>query len=79
MNMFVGLSKTFARFGRTKLGVGIRITKKNAIYMIIALLFYWMLMLCLYMMVFCIWLVYAMGYGIYWLIKKIIEKVTGNR
>lgn len=76
--MFISFSKMLSK-SKLRLGAGFRITKKNAAYMIFLLLFYWMFMLCFYMAAFCVWLVYAMGYGIYWVVKKIIQTIKGNR
>jgi hypothetical protein len=73
--MFLGFSKTMARFGHFRLGVGMRLTKKNAAYMAIILMFVWMLQLCWYMMILCFWMIYAICYGIYWCIKSIIKKI----
>jgi hypothetical protein len=71
--MFISFSKVLGK-SKFRLGAGFRVTKKNAAYMLFFLLFYWMLMLCFYMIAFCIWLVYAMGYGVYWCIKKILKR-----
>lgn len=60
---------------KIRLGVGFRLTKKNAIYMSIILLFYYMLQLCLYICVIYFWLIYATVYGIYIFIRWIIRKI----
>ena len=67
------------KFGKFRLGAGMRITKKNAIYMLIIMMFVWMIQAMWYILVICAWLVYAVCYGIYWIIKKIIQKIKGNR
>lgn len=74
--MFISLSRVFGKF---RLGAGLRVTKKNAAYMIFVLMIYWMLLLCFYMVVFCFWLMYAFCYGIYWCIKKLVTALKGNR
>ncbi|HBL83384.1 MAG TPA: hypothetical protein DDZ99_00520 [Clostridiales bacterium] len=51
--MFLGFSKTMARFGKFRLGVDMRLTKKNAPYLFIILMFIWMFQLMWYMMVLC--------------------------
>ena len=66
--MFISLSREFGKF---RLGAGLRVTKKNAAYMIFVLMIYWMLLLCFYMVVFCFWLMYAVCYGL----EKIIESL----
>jgi len=70
--MFLSFSKTIAKIGGFRIGIGTRINKKNAGYALIGVVFYYMLLMCWYMMVGCLWLVYAMCYGFYWVIKKII-------
>lgn len=77
--MFIGLSKTFAKFGKFRIGAGLRITKSNALWMSIVLLFVWMFQLCWYMMVLCFWLMYAVCYGIYWCIKKLVTALKGKK
>lgn len=72
--MFLSLSKTIVRYGKLRLGLGIRITKKNVIYMGFILMFVYMLHACWYLMILLGWLVYAVCYGIWWCIKKIIEQ-----
>lgn len=73
--MFLSLSKTFAKVGGFRLGLGIRMTKKNAPYMLFLIFFVSMFQLMWYMMVLCFWLMYAMCYGIYWCVKQIIRKI----
>ena len=84
--MFLSLSKTFAKVGGFRLGAGIRITKKNAIYMSIILAFVVSIQLCWYMMVLCFWLMYAMIYmmwrlicilarGFWWLISSMYRGI----
>lgn len=84
--MYVSLSKTLKRFCGVRLGMGIRITKKNAAWMWLVLLFVCMLQAMWYMVVLIGWLVYAvcllfwrltkatfglMGRGIRWLWRTI--------
>lgn len=77
--MFIGLSKTFAKFGKFRIGAGLRITKKNMFWMSIIVMFVSLFQLCWYMMVLCFWLMYAFCYGIYWCIKKLVTALKGNR
>lgn len=77
--MFIGLSKTFAKFGMFRIGAGMRLTKKNAAWMLVILMFVWMFQLCWYMMVLCFWLIYAVCYGIYWCIKKLVTALKGKK
>ena len=71
--MFISLSKTIARFGGFRLGIGMRLNKKNAMWMWLILFFVGMFQLMWGMMLICGWLIYAMFYGLYWCIKKIIR------
>ncbi|MBQ6998554.1 MAG: hypothetical protein IJN62_02065 [Clostridia bacterium] len=70
--MFIGISKTIAKVGGFRIGIGTRISKKNAPYALIGIFIYYMFMLCWYMMIGCGWLIYAMCYGIYFLIKTLL-------
>lgn len=70
--MFFSFSKTIARFGGFRLGLGIRITKKNAVWIALLTMFVAMFQLMWYMLLLCGWMIYAVCYGIYWCIKKII-------
>ena len=71
--MFFSLSKTIARFGGFRLGLGIRISKKNMLWMSLLLFFVLMVKLMWYMMIVAFWLMYAMFYSIYWCIKKTVQ------
>ncbi len=70
--MFISFSKTIARFGGFRLGVGMRVNKKNAIWVSLIVMFVAMFKAMWYMMILCGWLIYAMFYGMYWCIKKIV-------
>ena len=72
--MFIGLSKTFAKFGKFRIGAGLRITKSNAWFMWFILLMYYMILMCWYCMVLCFWMIYAIGYGIFALIRWVVRK-----
>ena len=50
--MFIAFNRPIAKIGKTRINAGFRITKKNWYYMLFALFVYWMLMLCVYMVVF---------------------------
>ena len=70
--MFISFSKTLARFGGFRLGIGIRLNKKNAIWLSLIVMFVAIFQLMWYMLLLYGWLIYAVCYGIYWCIKKII-------
>ena len=74
--MFISISKTIARFGGFRIGIGKRITKKNWWYFGVFLFFYGMVMLCWYAILAALWLIYAMCYGIWWCIKRIIQAIS---
>ena len=71
--MFISLSKTVARFGGIRLGMGLRITKSNAIWMSFIVMFVYMLQAMWYMMIISFWLMYAICYGLFLGIKKLIQ------
>lgn len=77
--MFFSLSKTLAKVGGFRLGLGVRMTKRNAPYMLILTFFVSMFQLMWYMMILCFWLMYAMCYGIYWCVKQICRKVKQRK
>lgn len=62
--MFISLSKTLAKFGGVRLGVGMRTTKKNAPYIAIFAAMMMMFKAMWYLMIVCFWMVYAVIYGI---------------
>lgn len=76
--MFVSLSKTLAKFGGFRLGLGLRLNKNNAAWMLFVLMFVYIFQAMWYMMILCGWLVYAVCYGVYWCIKKLIETIKAN-
>ena len=73
--MYLSLSKTMAKFGKLRLGLGIRITKKNAIFMLFVSFIVATFQLMWYMLVFMFWLMYVIFYGFFLGCKKIAEKI----
>ena len=73
--MFIGLSKTLARFGGFRLGVGLRLTKSNMYWMAFLIMFINILKATWYIMVICFWLIYAICYGLAYGCKKLIKKL----
>lgn len=73
--MFVSLSKTLARFGGFRLGLGVRMKKSNAPWMLLIYLFVLIFQAMWYALVICFWLMYAACYGLYWCIKKAVEAI----
>jgi hypothetical protein len=73
--MFVSLTKTLKKFCGFRLGFGIRITKKNAVWMWIVLLFVSMFQLMWYMFVLCGWLLYAYLRLVWWLVKMMFTLI----
>ena len=74
--MFFSFSKTVARFGGFRLGVGMRVNKKNAIWMSFLVMFIAMFKAVWYMLLLCGWLTYAVCYGACWCIKKTITSIS---
>jgi hypothetical protein len=93
INMFIGFSKTLARFGGFRLGVGMRVTKNNVLWMSLIVMIIQMFKAMWYMMVVAAWFTYALFYGIIigykwlikffiWLFRKVVEfykKREGNQ
>lgn len=71
--MFISLSKMFTLVGGLRFGLGIRITKRNFIWMSLLTCFVCMMQAVLYMLVLCFWLLYAMFYGFAWGIKSVVR------
>lgn len=76
--MFVSLSKMLAKVGGVRLGFGLRITKKNAAWMWLVLLFVLVFQMMWYMLVLCFWILYAICYGVVYCIKALIGKMKGK-
>lgn len=72
--MFVSLSKTFTKFCGFRFGLGIRITKNNAIWALLMASFVCVLQMMWYMLVLFFWIIYALFYGIIWCVKAIARK-----
>ena len=74
--MFLSFSKTLAKFGGFRIGAGMRLTKKNSMWMLFILMFVYILQATWYMMLLCGWLLYAMIYGMVYVVKKIVNPKT---
>lgn len=74
--MFISLSKMLGK-SKFRIGAGLRITKNNMWWMCLVLLFVLVFQMMWYMCVLCFWMMYAIFYGIYWLIKKAVQKIKG--
>lgn len=75
--MFMSLSTAFSKFG--KFHIGWRITKKNALWMSIIMLFVSVFQMTWYMIVLTFWMIYATCYGFIWCIKKIIALIKNSK
>ena len=73
--MFVSFSKFAKKFGGIRFGLGLRLTKSNALWMSFVIMFVYVVQACWYMMVVCFWLVYIVIYGMISVTKKIINKL----
>lgn len=67
--MFVSLSKTLAKLGGFKLGLGIRITQRNVMWAVWIVLIVCIFQMMWYMLIVCFWLVYIVFYGLWWCIR----------
>lgn len=77
--MFISFSKTLAKFGNMRVGLGFRLTKKNFVWAIFIWFFICIFQLMYYSLIFALWLMYAFAYAMYWLIKKIIITIKQYR
>lgn len=76
--MFISFSKTLAKFGGFRLGVGVRMNKKNAVWISFIAIFIVLFKLTWYMLLFSGWMIYAVFYGLYWCIKKMFPSKKQN-
>ena len=76
--MFISLSKVFAKIGGFKLGLGVRLTKKNAVWMSLVVCFVCMFQAMWYLMILCFWLIYAMFYAMVKGIVALVRKLRGE-
>lgn len=74
MIMFVGLGKMLGK-SKIRLGVGMRVTKSNSLWMLLLLMFVYMIQATWYVTILILWMIYVLFYGIYWVIKQIVIKL----
>ena len=74
--MFISLSKTIGRVGGFRIGIGKRITAKNAWWMFLIMAFVYLGQFMWYMLVLMFWLMYAMCYGMWWLMKAMFKGIA---
>ena len=77
--MFISFSKTLAKFGGFRLGVGMRLTKKNSVWMLFIIMFIAIFKAMWYLMILTFWLIYAMIYGMIYMIKKLVNLISTNK
>lgn len=70
--MFISCSKMLTKFGGFRLGLGLRITKNNIMWMSFIIMFVSILQACWYMMLLVFWMFYGMVYGTIYIVKKIL-------
>lgn len=68
--MFISLSKAMARFGGFRLGMGMRISKKNIGWAYLMFFVVWMFQMIWYMIILAFWIMYAFIYCLFLLFKK---------
>lgn len=73
--MFMNYSKTISKFGKPKLGAGLKKTKKNSTYYLIMKIFIWLIKTIWNFVVLLFWMVYVCCYFIFWCIRKIFQKI----
>ncbi len=77
--MFLSFSQTLARFGGFRLGLGVRLNKKNSPLVFLVIMFVAIFKAMWYMMILCFWLMYAMVYGVIYAIKKLAAVTRDNQ
>jgi hypothetical protein len=77
--MFISFSKMLTKFGGFRLGLGLRITKNNIIWMSFIIMIVYMIQACWYLMILMFWLVYAIIYGMIYIVKKILTAKNNNK
>lgn len=73
--MYISYSKVLAKFGGGRLGFGIRVTKKNALWMSLVYLFVLCFQLVWYLMLLVCWAYYMIFRWIYLGIKKLVGMI----
>lgn len=80
--MFISFGKFLGK-SKIRVGAGMRITKKNFLWMSLILLMYYCFLLMWYIMVLCGWMVYAVCYGMFAAVRGIVRLIkklcTQNR
>lgn len=88
--MFVGFSQGLRRMGGFRIGAGLRLTRRNAMFMIWLLFFVAIIWLMWKMILLAGWGLYFMLYGLYlcykylflgafWCVKKVFALITGRK
>jgi hypothetical protein len=77
--MFLTFSKMLKSMGGVHIGAGFRLTKKNAWWALIALLFIGMLQLAWWSVVLCFWMIYGMVWCVCKPISMIAKSFTKNK
>jgi ABC-type multidrug transport system fused ATPase/permease subunit len=77
--VFLSFSKTIAKFGGFRLGVGMRVNKKNSAWIAFLIFFVVMFQLMWYMLLLCFWLMYAMLYFLYWCARMIVRALSKSK
>lgn len=77
--MFISLSSAIARFGGMRIGAGFRITRKNAWFGYLILMFIYMFQLMWYTMILAGWLLYLIYYGMFIGIRKFVYWIRARR
>lgn len=76
--MFLSLSKTLKKFGGVRLGLGLRMNKKNSIWVAFVAMFVCLFQICWYLLVVCFWLMCAICYGGWLCVKKTVRAIKGR-
>ena len=74
--MFMSFSKTIAKVGGFRFGIRMRLTKSNALWYFLVLATVYTCQLVWYSMIVCLWVMYAIAYGIFQGIRKVFRLLS---
>lgn len=73
--MFLTFDKTVAKFGGVRVGVGIQLTKKDMRRLSFLMMVISICKLMWTVAIACGWAIYALFYGVYWVVKWAVKQI----
>ena len=74
--MFISFSKTIGKVGGFRIGIGKRVTSKNAWWMSLVICFVAMFQMIWYMCLLSLWMMYAACYCMFWICKATFKGIV---